>query len=174
MNEQNGIKRPEGVPDDEIIIGSLRYCASFLRYQTEGKGSQRRVLSFLRERGPMTQRDILEEMDIRASSLSELLGKLEGRGFVTKEKSEADKRNYNVSITDDGIRALTEMQSRYDLSMSDLLSGLDEAEKARLAALLEKLRCLWRARADGPPPRHGPGHEHGRGRAWGYPHKKPD
>lgn len=154
MSGQNGIKPPKNVMGDERIIKDLMYCSSFLRNRTEGKGSQRRVLFFLRERGPMTQREILEEMGVRASSLSELLSKLEAKGYVKKEKSETDKRNYNVSITEDGIQALEKMHATHQATMSDLLSGLAPEERTQLASLLEKLHTLWSARADALEP-HG-------------------
>ena len=157
MSEQNAVDRPQNVLGEERIIKDLMYCAGFLRNHTEGKGSQRRVLFFLRERGPMTQREILEEMGVRASSLSELLSKLEAKGYVKKEKSETDKRNYNVSITEDGIRALEEMHVKHQAAMSDLLSDLSPEERKQLAALLEKLHTAWSQRPDAPPPHHGHG-----------------
>ncbi|MGM9606825.1 MAG: MarR family winged helix-turn-helix transcriptional regulator [Oscillospiraceae bacterium] len=157
MSEQNEINRPQNVLGEERIIKDLMYCAGFLRNHTEGKGSQRRVLFFLREHGPMTQREILEEMGVRASSLSELLSKLEAKGYVKKEKSETDKRNYNVSITDEGIQALEEMHVKHQAAMSDLLSDLSPEERRQLAALLEKLHTAWSQRPDAPPPHHGHG-----------------
>lgn len=146
------MEHPKNVMGDERIIKDLMYCSGFLRNHTEGKGSQRRVLFFLREHGPMTQRRILEEMGVRASSLSELLSKLEAKGYVQKEKSETDKRNYNVSITAEGIRALDEMHTKHQAAMSDLLSGLEPDEREQLAALLSKLHSLWSERDDAPDP----------------------
>lgn len=140
----------KNVMGDERIIRDLMYCSGFLRNHTEGKGSQRRVLFFLREHGPMTQRELLEEMGVRAASLSELLSKLEAKGYVQKEKSETDKRNYNVSITAEGIQALEEMHIKHQATMSDLLSGLEPEERKQLAALLAKLHTQWSERDDAP------------------------
>lgn len=152
MCEENGVNLPKNIMGDERIIKDLMYCSGFLRNHTEGKGSQRRVLFFLHERGPMTQREILEEMGVRASSLSELLSKLEAKGYVEKTKSQTDKRNYNVSITESGIQALEEMRAKHQAAMSDLLSCLAPEERKQLATLLEKLHTLWSARADAPEP----------------------
>lgn len=139
---------------DERIIKDLMYCSGFLRSRTEGKGSQRRVLFFLRERGPMTQQELLEEMGIRAGSLSELLSKLEAKGFLKKERSEADKRNYNVSITPEGLLALDDMHARHQADMTDLLSGLTPEERSQLGDLLAKLHALWRERNEWRPHCH--------------------
>ena len=135
-------------PGNERIVKNLMYCSGFLRHHAEGRGSQRRVLFLLRERGPMSQRDLLEEMGVRPGSLSELLSKLEAKEFITKEKSEADKRNYNVTITETGLQALQEMHAHHQEMMSDLLSGLSPEERTQLSSLLEKLRLLWQERAE--------------------------
>ena len=152
MNDHNS-----HIPEmDERIIKNLRYCAHFLRHHTEARGSQRRVLHLLSRHGSMTQRDLLEQLGVRASSLSELLSKLEAKGFITKEKSEADKRNFDVALTESGKQALQEMQVQYNVVMADLLSDFDAEEAARLDTLLQKLHDVWqkRAEAEGEPPRH--------------------
>lgn len=154
MSEQDAAGRPRDLPEEERVIKNLMYCAKFIRNQAGGKSSQRRVLFFLREHGPITQRELLAEMDVRASSLSELLSKLEAQGCVKKEKSAADKRNYNVSITEAGLRALEEMHARHQAAISGLLSELSPEEREQLSALLEKLRALWSARPDAPAPRN--------------------
>lgn len=139
---------------DEHIVKDLMHCARYLRTHSEGRGSQRRVLAMLAYEGSMTQKELLEKMGVRAGSLSELLSKLETKRFVIKKKSDTDKRNYNVSITPDGMQALNEMQIQHQAAMADLLSGLSEDERAQLAALLSKLHGLWREHADIPTPPH--------------------
>ena len=147
MNDHNS-----HIPEtDERIIKNLRYCAHFLRHHTEERGSQRRVLHLLGHHGSMTQRDLLDQLGVRASSLSELLSKLETKGFITKEKSEADKRNFDVALTESGQQALREMQEQYNVVMADLLSGFDAEESAQLDDLLQKLHDLWQKRAESEP-----------------------
>lgn len=143
MCENKHHNRPENLSTDERLIHNLRRCGHYLRHNTEEKGSQRRVLFLLRRNGAMTQKDLLEAMDVRAGSLSELLSKLEAKGCIVKEKSEADKRNYNVSITPAGLDALQEMQQQYRDSMASLLAGFSDADKAELNRLLEKLQSTW-------------------------------
>lgn len=149
------MKYIETVMGDERVIKDMMYCSGFLRSHTEGKGSQRRVLYFLRERGSMSQQELLEEMGVRAGSLSELLSKLEAKGFIRKEKSETDKRNYNVSITPEGLQALEDMHARHQAAMTDLLSCLEPEERVQLGALLAKLHTCWSEREDAPLFHHG-------------------
>ncbi len=150
MNNLSDTNHRPDLSCDERIVKDLMHCARYLRTNSEGKGSQRRVLTMLSHEGPMTQKDLLEKMGVRASSLSELLRKLESKGFVTKEKSNADKRNYHVSITPDGMHVLSEMQAQHQAAMADLLSGLSEDERTQLATLLSKLHRLWHERMDAP------------------------
>lgn len=135
--------RSEIRSEDEKLIHNLRRCGHYLRHHTEEKGSQRRVLFLLRRNGAMTQKDLLDAMGVRAGSLSELLSKLETRGCIAREKSEADKRNYNVSITPVGLDTLEELQQQYHASMAELLSGFPEEDKKALNALLEQLQATW-------------------------------
>ena len=135
--------RPELRSEDEKLIRNLRRCGHYLRHHTEEKGSQRRVLFLLRRNGPMTQKDLLDAMGVRAGSLSELLSKLEARGCIAKEKSEADKRNYNVTLTPAGSEALEELQRQYQDSMAALLADFPDEDKIELNRLLEKLQNTW-------------------------------
>lgn len=135
--------RPELRSEDEKLIHNLRRCGHYLRHHTEEKGSQRRVLFLLRRNGAMTQKDLLDAMGVRAGSLSELLSKLETKGCIVKEKSETDKRNYNVSITPAGLETLQELQQQYRDSMAALLAGFPDEDKAELNRLLEKLQSTW-------------------------------
>ncbi len=128
---------------DEQLIHNLRRCSHYLRHNTEGKGSQRRVLFLLHRRGPLSQKELLDIMGVRAGSMSELLSKLESKGCIVREKDETDKRNYNVSITPAGLDALTELQQQYHAAMADLLADFPDEDKAELNRLLEKLHATW-------------------------------
>lgn len=150
MNTDDKKIQENELSTDEKIIKYLRFCAKFLRHNTgdKGSGSQRRVLFMLHEYGTMTQRDILGKFDIRASSLSELLSKLETKEYIIKTKNEIDKRNYDVSITPAGLDALKEMQAQYTLTATDFLSDISANDKEQLSILLEKLHKKWSQRED--------------------------
>ncbi len=143
MCKHNCPGRPEPSTPNEKLVYNLRRSGYYLRHHTEGKGSQRRVLHLLAKHGAMSQKELLDILGVRAGSLSELLSKLEAKGCITKEKSEADKRNYNVSITETGLQTLNELQQQYLESMTALLMGFPEEDKAELNRLLDKLNAFW-------------------------------
>lgn len=128
-------------------------------------GQGRALAALTQNGGSMSQSDLLVLLDIRSSSLSELLGKLERNGFIARQKDEQDKRVTIVTLTEAGQALVdTQMASRKERAQS-VFAALDEAEQAQLLTLLTKLVEDWKAQlgADcplGPRRRHGGPHPH--------------
>lgn len=141
---------------------------------TRGQG---RVLALLAVKPKTTQRELSYLLDMRQQSLSEILAKLEEKGYVTRRKSEDDGRVTVVELTDAGIAAAPtpkDMERR-----DDALDCLDEGERVEFETLVDKVVASLEeklvALGDDPyaPPRrphderrprperdhgHGPGH----------------
>lgn len=135
--------------------------------------AQEHVLGIVRERGSITQAELLEILDVRSSSLSEVLAKLERAGLITRERNEADRRGFVISPTDKA--AGQEGEQGGMAGVSPLFACLDDAERAQLAGLLRKLTanleddplCHGECHGHG----HGPGHAHGMGHGRGCRHE---
>ncbi|MEZ7198152.1 MarR family winged helix-turn-helix transcriptional regulator [Pseudodesulfovibrio karagichevae] len=129
--------------------------------------AQHRVLSLLLENGPMPQGELLEILDVRSSSLSELLRKLEDRGLILRERNPEDRRGFIISPTDQarelapGNGGSPGVDSQFD--------RLDEAEREQLRAILGKLIASLREdpMIEGPGHGFGPGGPGGRGNGFG-------
>lgn len=92
----------------------------------------------------MTQRDLMVISDVRSSSISELLGKMEADGLIIREKDEQDKRNLRIILTEQGMaEAQAQLESRRQ-SSRDLFSALDEEEKQQLEKILGKVMESWK------------------------------
>ncbi|MDR3120853.1 MAG: MarR family transcriptional regulator [Clostridiales bacterium] len=134
-----------------------------------GGHGQGYVLSLLAD-APQSQKELLEKLGVRAGSLSELLGKLENTGFITRTKDEKDSRVVNVTITEEGRTFAAEHARRHEEAADSLFSALDDDEKATLSLLLEKLTEVWK-RERGPDDcghrRHG---HHGHGDSGEHHH----
>lgn len=102
----------------------------------EGKGL---VLSVILRKGDMTQRRLQAFADIRSSSMSEILAKLESDGYISREKSDNDKRNIDISLTEKGRIAAEEYEQEQQQLADQLYSGLTNREKQQLAGILNKL-----------------------------------
>ncbi len=103
-----------------------------------GRG-QGLVLRTLAENNGMTQTEIAEKLDIRPSSLGELVVKLEENGFVERRQNEKDKRVINVYLTEKGRGIDKEFINLRQQSAESWCAGLSENEKVLLSELLGKL-----------------------------------
>jgi DNA-binding MarR family transcriptional regulator len=103
-----------------------------------GRG-QGLVLHILAKEDGLTQSEITEKLDIRPSSLGELVAKLEKSGYVERRQNENDKRVINVFITDKGRKAEKEFVNPRQKDAESWCLGLSEEDKAKLSELLEKL-----------------------------------
>lgn len=99
-----------------------------------------RVLTALSLQDGLTQKDLAFILGIRPQSLGELLGKLEADGYVTRERSEADRRAITVKLTDAGREKAAKIQEKRNAVAGNLFDKLTDEEKATLAALLAKLQ----------------------------------
>nr|WP_321467428.1 MarR family transcriptional regulator [uncultured Desulfobulbus sp.] len=101
--------------------------------------AQQRVLAILRERGPLTQAELLQLLDVRSSSLSELIGKLVHSGAIIRRRNENDKRGYILSLNEnggDGNRVVPETGPMFE---ANPFSCLDSQEQQQLQTLLVKI-----------------------------------
>lgn len=127
----------------ERLAVQFRFCAKFLHHCFGGRSAQDRILMLLEKRECMGQSELLRMLDMRSSSLSELLDKLAEQGFIRQTKNERDRRSVELSLTEEGrMRAerLSETRTAHIRAVYDLL---DEEEKERLSALLAKLIAGW-------------------------------
>jgi len=100
--------------------------------------AQSHVLDLLRERGPVSQRDLLEELDVRSSSLSEVLRKLELGGWITRERNPEDRRGFVISATERTM-ASVEPDDGAEGGQADLFACLNDEERTSLRDILTKL-----------------------------------
>lgn len=107
--------------------------------------AQENVLSIIRERGSIKQAELLELLDVRSSSLSELLGKLQRNGLIERTRNEKDKRSFIISATQQAgapPAGRWQGQGRHkgrQQSADALFACLDAAERQQLGTLLQKL-----------------------------------
>ena len=99
-------------------------------FQGQGK-----ILLALSDHDRLSQKDLVERLDLTPQSTAEFVRKLEKKGFVSREKSAADKRVTIVSLTDQG-RA--ETQKRMQV-IPQYLRVLTDQELGQLNRILDKV-----------------------------------
>lgn len=145
--ERHAAWNEEDSSPDDRILRQLQMTARFLHHhRDEGRGSQQRILTLLGAVESISQRDLLDILDVKAGSLSELVTKLESRGLVARTRSVADKRNVDIALTDAGRAEFSATRDSTGSGASGLLSALTEEERLQLGGLLEKLLGDWASR----------------------------
>lgn len=130
--------------EDEGVEGLFALIAHKLNHKKRaGKESQRKVLFLLAEQEWMSQKQLQDMLDIQAGSLSELLGKLENRDLIVREKSGEDKRASILKITEKG-REKIRTKEAHEHEHKDIFSVLSPEEQESLTSILNKLKQeLW-------------------------------
>ncbi|WP_086348121.1 MarR family winged helix-turn-helix transcriptional regulator [Candidatus Enterococcus clewellii] len=104
--------------------------------------TQQLVLDLLLEEDGMTQGVLAELLDIRPSSLTEILNKLAQRGEIERREDPNDKRIKQVFITEKGRAKASPMKQKQDRS-EEFFAGLSDEEQAELNQLLNKIQNGW-------------------------------
>lgn len=105
--------------------------------------SQGRLLGIIGKKGTVSQKELVELLDVRPSSLSELLKKLEVKNLIERKPDEQDKRNVNVTLTAEGEKVAEQVSGGRNQIASQMFDALTEQEQEELGALLDKLIANW-------------------------------
>ncbi|MFD3651869.1 MarR family winged helix-turn-helix transcriptional regulator [Streptomyces sp. NPDC058620] len=90
--------------------------------------------------GPVTQKALIEKLDVDPSVLVALLNDLEGDDLVRRRRDPADRRRHIVEITPEGASRLRMSGVALDTVERELFADLSERELAALRGLLGRLR----------------------------------
>ncbi|WP_415238928.1 MarR family winged helix-turn-helix transcriptional regulator [Seleniivibrio woodruffii] len=101
--------------------------------------AQGHLLSIIAENNGAKQMELAELMDMRPSSMTEMLTKLAQTELIERKQDEKDQRVMRVYLTEKGENALKASKAAI-VDMSDSLFGvLTEEEQAQFASLMDKL-----------------------------------
>ena len=128
---------------DVDLMRQIRRCSHLLYHKFSLNYSQNRILLTLQREGAMTQKALMCRLQIQPGSLSEVLAKVEGAGLVERRRCEDDRRNFEIRLTDEGVKhAEAFEQDREDMAAL-LFETLGDEEKQLLSATLLKLHAHW-------------------------------
>ena len=97
------------------------------------------LLTILKENDGLSSGELCELLDIRPSSLSELLARVEEHGLVERKDSEADRRITRAFLTKEGNEAAEKLAESRKQAEDEFSACFTEEEKAQFCALAEKL-----------------------------------
>ena len=141
-----------------------------------------RMLACAAENPGVSSRELCELLDLRPSSLSEMLARAEAEGLLTRAVDESDRRVQRITLSDKGSRLIADMKAARDEDARKKTACLTEEEKrqfcelcGRLSEHFEKLALDLPEDRRMPPPPPGPGFPPaGPGFGPGPRHPRPD
>ncbi|MCU1476638.1 MAG: putative transcriptional regulatory protein for hcr operon [Subtercola sp.] len=133
-------------------LGSI--AADSFASKTAGIGlspNEAGVLRLLAREPGMSQRALSHRLGTQPSRMVALIDTLESAGLLTRARSAADRRNYELHLTDAGIATMNSLRQVSEANEAALLGGLEPAEREALAVLLTKLAASLELDADVHP-----------------------
>jgi DNA-binding MarR family transcriptional regulator len=100
------------------------------------------LLAAVAERAGQTQTDLVRATGIDRSTLADMIGRMEDRGLVSRDKAEADKRAKSVTLTSAGKSALNAAIPAANAADAAVMEAI---AKNKQGAFLETLRGIARA-----------------------------
>jgi MarR family 2-MHQ and catechol resistance regulon transcriptional repressor len=98
------------------------------------------VLVLLRDAGgELELRTLRTRLDTSKANATEVVGTLDGRGYVTRERLTTDRRAVSVRATQLGGEVVDRLFPEHAERVAATFSALDDAEKRTLAELCGKL-----------------------------------
>ena len=141
---------PERV--DEALIALrriLRAAELFARTLARAAGltpAQLRVLQITGARGgSTTPKALADQMGVSQATVTALVDKLVSRGMVTRMRSQTDRRQTNVTITEAGTAAVLEVPDALQQRFVGAFEALADWEQAQLVSSLERVAAMMNA-----------------------------
>jgi DNA-binding MarR family transcriptional regulator len=97
------------------------------------------VLRRLAQFPGQSQRELADALGMHAPRLVALIDELEDRGLVARDRDPSDRRNYAISLTDEGRQLLAELSRVAHQHELAITAALDDNDRAQLLALLRRL-----------------------------------
>ncbi len=97
------------------------------------------VLRLLGRDPGLSQRSLADRLGAVPSRVVPLIDSLETRGLVTRVRSRADRRNYELRLTAKGAKVLGSLRGIAEQHEAELLAPLSSEECAQLGSLLARL-----------------------------------
>lgn len=96
------------------------------------------VLAILDQRGPISQKLIVESIGFHKSDVTKIINDLETHALVERQEDTEDSRRHRVTLTAKGKRQLEASAQELTASMRGFLRGLNDLEYRELKRLLVK------------------------------------
>ena len=154
-------------PEKDVILAALKLARAMRRCapppaEHPFPPAVGRLLACVSANPHVSSRDLCEFLDLRPSSLSEMLARAENEGWIIRTTDEEDRRIQRVDLSEKGSALIREMEDARSRDLALKSACFTEEEKAQFCALSNKLSEHLESLAAGLPRRfprgpHSPG-----------------
>ncbi|WP_422027467.1 MarR family winged helix-turn-helix transcriptional regulator [Roseovarius sp.] len=106
---------------------------------------QFRVLQLIAERGHCTATEISHRMIVSQATVTALVDKLVKKGLVVREKSNTDRRQTNIILTDEGRATVDNAPDALQQQFVARFEALEDWEQSMIVASLERVATMLNA-----------------------------
>jgi len=92
-----------------------------------------RILLAVREGGSVSQKSLVEQLQVDAGALTRQLKNLQSLGWISRSADPRDNRVTNVTLTTAGAAVVEQTMPRRNRFLDELLDGIPEAQLHALA-----------------------------------------
>lgn len=97
------------------------------------------LMELSRGDGTPVQKELAARLRLEKSTVSRLVGMLEGRGWVERRRCPADGRAFEVRLTGAGRKAAAEIAAARRAKFARVLEAIPESERASVLAAMKTL-----------------------------------
>ena len=100
---------------------------------------QMKLLSIISKNDGIIQRDLAEVLDMRPSSLTEMVSNLEKNSLISRKQDENDRRVMHVYLTEEGKKIIESFKQAKDELHDSVFSCLTLDEKEKMLEIVRKV-----------------------------------
>ncbi|SDY35692.1 DNA-binding transcriptional regulator, MarR family [Saccharopolyspora shandongensis] len=97
------------------------------------------MLRMIAAKPGLSQQALAGHLGMLPSKVVAFVDELEGRGLVTRTRSSRDRRVHELALTEEGTELLGDVHAVANEHEADFCRALDQDDRTRLKALLERL-----------------------------------
>lgn len=127
---------------NQSVIEFYEKLSSWENDIVRGKGitlPQMHTLEVLGSQQPMRMKELAQGMGITTGTLTVLVDRLEGKGFVCRKPHDSDRRSILVELTESGEAMFAEHDRLHLRLIDELTSEMSESEREVFLSCLEKM-----------------------------------
>ncbi len=125
-----------------VLARAYESMAHYVEQRVAAEGlclSDFEVLELLLHKGPMPMSTIGEKVLLANASMTSVIDRLDGRGFVARKNDSKDRRVRMIELTKRGHSFISELYPRHAQDLESVMQVLNKTERTQLRAYLKKL-----------------------------------